>query len=96
MYDTKMQFEWDKAKNQKNLAKHGITFELAQEIFAHKVVTLEDVRLDYGEKRMVAIGVLQEGVYLMVVYTKRQNKTRIISARKANKQERRLYEKTYA
>jgi uncharacterized DUF497 family protein len=90
-----MPFEWDDTKNSRNIIKHGVSFEIAQEIFGGNVVTLIDSRMDYGEKRMIAIGRLQEGVLLTIAYTERNNAVRIISARKSNKKERALYEKTY-
>jgi uncharacterized protein len=46
-----MQYEWDEAKNRKNLAKHGLSFEDAEQVFSGPCVTFEDDRLAYGEQR---------------------------------------------
>ena len=88
---TNVEFEWDPAKNALNLRKHAISFEEAIEIFDGPVFTAEDKRRDYGEDRFVSIGAVGDIVILVVIHTDRKRKTRIISARKANKTERRLY-----
>ena len=86
-----MEFEWDKNKDRLNITKHGISFEQAKSIFDNVVLTNEDKRHDYGEVRKISIGELSGFVVIVIVYTKRGNKTRIISARKANKKERQSY-----
>jgi len=85
-----MEFEWDSAKRISNLEKHGIDFADAAKVFEEVSVTVEDSRFNYGEKRLVTFGVLNERV-IAVVHTKRENRTRIISARKATKHERANY-----
>ncbi len=85
------QFEWDEDKNASNLEKHGISFEEASEIFKGPVFTNTDDRFDYGEARENSIGILGELVVISVVHTDRSGKTRMISARKATKKERRLF-----
>lgn len=84
-------FEWDDEKNRANIAKHGVSFELAARIFDGPVLTAPDSRADYGEARYVSLGVV-ESVLLVVVHTDRHGSTRIISARRANRAERRNYE----
>ena len=86
-----MLFEWNEPKNKLNFQKHGISFEEAQEIFKGAVFTLEDNRKDYGEKRDISIGAVENVIIVVVVHTKRKDKVRIISARLANKTERKLY-----
>ena len=86
-----MLFEWNEHKNKLNFQKHGISFEEASEIFKGAVFTLEDSRKDYGEKRDVSIGAVENVIIVVVVHTKRKDKVRIISARLANKTERKLY-----
>ena len=88
-----MEFEWDDAKNLLNQAKHGISFEEAREIFERSVLMWEDTRRDYGETRYVSVGEIGGSVVvvLVVVHTLRGQKTRIISARKANARERKSY-----
>ena len=86
-----MQFEWDEEKNQTNFLKHGIYFEEAIEIFKGDCLTRIDNRVEYGEIREITIGQLKKHVVIVVVHTDRYGSVRIISARKANKNERRAY-----
>jgi uncharacterized DUF497 family protein len=84
------QFEWDENKRQINLEKHGIDFADIQPIFTNPIVQQEDKRYDYGESRIVLLGIVSETV-LYIVYTWRGSICRIISARRANQRERRKY-----
>ena len=86
-------FEWDEVKNEANIRKHGIGFARAVHIFDGPVWTVEDARFDYGEVRLVSVGLTEGILYLTIVHTKRGEVTRIISARASNRQERRRYEK---
>ncbi len=88
-----MGFEWDEDKNRINIAKHGVSFEDAVKIFEGFTLERIDDRFDYGEERILSLGMLNGIVILAVVHTDRNGKTRIISARKANKAERNEYEK---
>lgn len=85
-----MDFEWDETKNQANIEKHGIDFEFAKEIFLGIWIAKQDNRKDYGEDRFLALGLLDEFV-LLAVYTQRHDKIRLISVRRANAEERRIY-----
>ena len=87
-----MKFEWDEAKNLKNITKHHLSFERAVTIFAGLVLSTEDTRKHYGEMRYQVIGKTVDGVITLVVHTNRKGVTRIISARIANKRERRIYD----
>ena len=84
------QFSWDPIKNRINITKHGISFFTAAKIFDGPILKEEDTRQDYGEPRIIALG-RSEGRILYVVYTRRNSVIRIISARKANKDERAEY-----
>ena len=86
-----MEFEWDDHKAADNLQKHGIDFLDAIHVFLdpHRL-EVEDDREEYGELRFKTIG-LAQGRLLVVVYTYRQQHIRIISARKAERYERRKY-----
>ena len=86
-----MEFEWDPAKAEHNLAKHGVTFGYATRAFddPHRL-DLEDRRRDYGEGRRVALGKIKARVFA-VAYTLRNDVIRLISARKANPREQRQY-----
>ena len=87
-----MQFEWDEAKNEINIRRHGIDFADVPILFDSPMLTRLDDRYDYGEDRWVSIGILDIAV-AVVVWTERYEDTiRIISARKANKYERQEYE----
>lgn len=81
-----MDFEWDEQKRQMNIKKHGIDFFDIPEVFEGDTVTIPDERFDYGEKRFIAIGIAGSHV-IVVVYTERGENIRIISARKATKNE---------
>lgn len=85
-----MQFEWDEAKRQSNIHKHGFDFVDAIEVFENVMVTLIDERQDYAESRYIAIGVAK-GRIVVVIYTDRDETIRIISFRKALKHEREFY-----
>jgi uncharacterized DUF497 family protein len=89
-----MDFEWDERKNQVNIAKHGISFLSASRVFRGPVINKPDDRHDYGETRMIAIGVA-EGREIAVVYTMRGDTCRIISVRRAGRDERRAYRQIY-
>ena len=86
-----MEFEWDSSKEAANREKHGISFDEAKEIFEGIVYTAVDDRADYSELRKISIGSLDMAVVITVVHTDRNGKTRLISARKANRKERRVY-----
>ena len=80
-----------KKKNLINIAKHGIGFEEAALIFENEHFTITDKRKDYGEIRKISIGSIKDIVIVVVIHTNRRNVIRIISARKANKEERGKY-----
>jgi uncharacterized DUF497 family protein len=87
-------FEWDDAKAESNLKKHGISFEAARRIF-DDVFALDrvDSTTDYGEDRYLITG-LVNGMLLTAAYTERNGRTRIVSARKATKREEREYHRS--
>ena len=88
-----MRFEWNQAKNESNIRKHGVDFADVEDMFNHPILALQDGRKDYGEDRRVAIERLQS-LICVVVYTERPGDVlRIISARKANRYEKQCYEK---
>jgi hypothetical protein len=85
-----MEFEWDENKRLTNIRQHGIDFVDVPEIFDRETVTIEDDRFEYGEERFITFGLLQ-GWVVAVVHTERDDRIRIISARKATKYEQRAY-----
>lgn len=85
-------YEWDEAKRQGNIGKHKIDFIDAVQIFEGEapIYTFPDTRKDWGEDRFVTIGLLH-GIEIAVVHTPRGHKRRIISVRRARKEEREKY-----
>lgn len=89
-----MSYEWDNNKNRLNLKKHGIGFDIAITVFGDiNLITYVDVKHSKYELRMHALGLTVNGVLLVVYIERNKNNRRIISARKANKKEREIYEK---
>lgn len=87
-------FEWNRANIDKSFEKHGITPNQSEEIFLDEdLKVIRDIKHSQKEKRLIAIGKTFENKILFIVFTIRKNKIRIISARPANKKERRNYEK---
>ena len=88
-----MQFEWDPAKALRNLAKHGVSFDEASTVFGDPLAgTISDPQRSADEERLVTIGYSDRGPLIVVVYVERDSRTRIISARRATRRERRRYE----
>jgi len=85
-------FQWDDEKDNKNQDKHSISFDDAKEIFMYPITEYVDNRQNYGEIRYIATGRNSVNFLMTVVYTFRNGKIRIISARTANKKERKKYE----
>lgn len=81
-----MDFEWDSGKRLANLRKHGLDFEHAVEVFSGYVVTLPDLRFEYGEQRFKSFGLSGDKV-VVIAHTPRKGRTRIISMRPANGKE---------
>jgi uncharacterized DUF497 family protein len=90
-----MKFGWDEAKRQTNISKHGIDFADLEPLFDGETVTVLDDRFDYGEDRFVTLGLLN-GVVLVVVHTETDTVIRLISVRKATKNEEKSYFKEIA
>lgn len=89
--DLELEFEWDPVKDAANEQKHGIAFEEAQAVFRDPQVLIEDAtRPEYGEQRSKAIG--RVGTFMIaVIFTDRHMRRRIISARRAKRNERERY-----
>jgi len=84
----KLEFEWHDAKADANWQAHGVSFELAKTVFKDPfAIELLDDREDYGEERFVIIGMAEGDVLLFVAYAEREERIRIISARRATKHE---------
>jgi uncharacterized DUF497 family protein len=86
-------FEWDEEKNERNVRKHGVTFEEACTIFGDPLsVTIDDPSHSVRELRWVTLGNSAKRRLLVVVHTDRGGSIRIISARMATRHERKTYE----
>jgi uncharacterized DUF497 family protein len=86
-----LEFEWDDDKAFENRRKHGVSFELAAKAFRDPLaVEWIDQREDYGEERTILLG-MADGTILVVVYTERDERIRLISARKALRDEEDFY-----
>ncbi|WP_416772765.1 BrnT family toxin [Pseudomonas sp. RHF3.3-3] len=86
-----MQFEWDEDKNQLNIHKHGIDFNDVTDMFQHPMLALRDDRYGYGEERWIGLGWIKALVGVVVYTERRGDVIRILSARKATKQEAKRY-----
>lgn len=84
------EFEWDPAKEERNIRERDLDFRTASRIWDGMVLEKIDDRQDYGETRVLAFGTLN-GRLMAVLYTRRGARRRIISARKANRREQRRY-----
>ena len=90
-----MRFEWDEAKRRSNIRKHGFDFIGIETVFAGKTVTLRDDRYDYAETRFITLGVLHRRV-VVIAHTETDEVIRIISIRRATKNEEISYFKEIA
>jgi uncharacterized protein len=72
--------------------KHGLSFEDAEQVFAGPCVTFEDDRFAYGEERLITLGLLA-GRLVVIAHSPRDEGTRIISMRKGNRREKKIYQK---
>jgi hypothetical protein len=85
-----LEFEWDEAKRLSNIQKHGVDLLYAAGIFENITLTKKDDRHDYGEPRWMSLGMV-EGECFVLVHTERQGVTRLISAWKGGRDERKQY-----
>jgi uncharacterized protein len=93
-------FEWDPAKAAINLRKHAISFDIAVRVFADPFALTEQVRIEGGERRWQTLGIVDGYLLLVVAHTIRDEVEegqpieiiRIVSARAADRKERRRYE----
>lgn len=85
-----MEISYDQAKRQKTFDERGLDMARCGEVFECPTLTVEDDRKDYGEQRFITIGHL-DGRLVVIVWTPRNNANRIISMRKANEREQKIY-----
>ena len=89
-YNMIMKFTWGETKRLANIEKYGIDFADVPPMFDGDIFTIEDMRFDYGETRYITFGLLQYRV-IVVAHTEEDDVIRIISARKATKNEEKRY-----
>jgi uncharacterized protein len=87
----KIELEWDKNKNIANIRNHKIDFCDAWKIFNSPTLKRIDNKKNYGEERWIALGKIED-VNVAIVYTHRAEKIRVISIRRASRNERKIYE----
>ena len=89
----RLNFEWDEVKAKQNIAKHHVGFDEAKTVFNDvDTITIDDPDHSIEEERYIDIGQSELGRILVVVYTEREDKIRIISARNATNAEKKVYE----
>lgn len=85
-------FEWDHGNDIKNWKRHQVTQAEAEQVFLNRpVLVTETMKAGLDELRYAALGVCNSGKALMIVFTIRDNKIRVISARAMSKKERQVY-----
>lgn len=85
-----MKYTWDERKRKKTLIERGLDFADAEKVFEGATFTFEDDRFDYGERRLVALGLLDADV-VVIVHTELEKEIRVISMRKGDKDEQETY-----
>lgn len=89
-----MEFEWDEEKRAQTIAKHGVDPLYAALIFEGPTLTRVDDRRDYGEERLISLG-LVDGTPFVVVHTERDGRTRLISAWKGGRKDHDAYKNRF-
>jgi uncharacterized DUF497 family protein len=85
-----MRIIWDATKRLANLRRHGFDFSDARQVFEGITYTIEDTRFDYGERRFITLGLLGDTV-VVIVHTETHEELRVISMRKATRNEQTVY-----
>ena len=86
-----VEIEWDEGKRQKTLRERGLDFADVALVDWERAIIIPDRRHDYGEERSTMMALLK-GRLIIVAYTMRQDKLRVISMRKGNARERKIYD----
>lgn len=86
-------FDWDEANLKKSKRKHNVDSLESEQVFHNNPVYFHDEKHSQKEERFAAYGITDQGRKLLIVFTIRNNKIRVISSRNQNKKERRVYEK---
>ncbi len=87
-------FDWDKANSEKNDHKHGVFYKEAEEVFTNDdLIIVPDTRHSQHEERHYVYGLTNENRRLLIAFTVRNHKVRVITARNMSKKERAWYDK---
>lgn len=86
-----MIFEWDENKNQANIQKHGLDFEMAKVLFDGDLLVVPDLRVEYNEPRFIGYGKIDNRLVVVVFTERLPGIIRIISLRKANDREQKIF-----
>jgi uncharacterized protein len=89
-----VRFKWDEVKRQALFGERGFDLLRAARIFEGPVITARDTRFDYGEDRFISVGKVEEE-YFVVVHTPREGVERLVTAWRAARRTRRLYQERY-
>lgn len=90
-----MRYIWDEAKRKANLKKHGLDFSDAEKVFAGPMAVFEDPREGYSEQRLIGVGRL-DCLVVLIVHVEQGETIRIISMRKADRDETNLFYQTFS
>ena len=85
-------FEWDSDKSQRNVVKHGVSFDEARQLWDSFHIEVKEVARAGEEKRSATLGLIHGKVYV-AIWTLRKNSIRIISVRRARTNEEKIYKK---
>ncbi len=93
VFDNFVGFQWDQGNIDKNLIKHNVENWESEQVFFNKpLLVLDDPKHSISEKRWAAFGRTDADRFLIVIFTRRGNLIRVISARDMNKKERKFYD----
>jgi uncharacterized protein len=93
MYNGMDGFDWDTGNRTKNRVKHGVSVQECEEVFFNSpTIIYKDIRHSFTEKRLGILGKSNSGRKLSIIFTERDHKIRVITARDQNKKERIKYE----
>lgn len=81
-----MEIEYDSIKREQTLENRGLDFDRCNDVFSGPILEMEDTRIKYGEPRFITFGLLDTRM-VVIVWTPRGDRRRIISMRKANERE---------
>lgn len=85
-----MKFTWDEQKRKQTLRERDLDFADAHKVFGGPTFTTEDERFDYGERRLVTVGLLDDQI-VVIVHTETEKEIRVISLRKGTPNEQKIY-----